>query len=735
MSSNNKKLNYESYIYKGMPISELESYARDMEELYYATMSSTSWKVTAPLRAIMRTFNSVTDKFRCDENNISKINIFDILQQESITLSKSNNNEIELTIPNELSVSIIIPSDNLKNITTCVEELTKSTTYSNYDIVVVTNSNTAKQLSDKFAHQNKLNICIYDKPFNFSAKCNEGAAVASGDVLCFYNDDVYPINKDWLEQMLEALSLPNIGGVNPIQMSDKNTVLNAGIVLGTPGLHTFAFNGMKYRVSGRHKPNANMIRDISALSGACLLIKKQIFNEIGKFDATNTPNSFSDIEISLRLRETGYRCVFTPYALMHHENKITWRKTDKPDKAFLYMMEKWGKYFANDLCFSDNMKVEYGIAPTSDMYKYYAPEKMAPRKPGGRDILVVSHDLLRTGAPIVLVDMVRVVLENGDWPVVVSPIDGPLRQGYLDMGVTVIIDKSIYHTIESDLFPFEYVARNFDLVVINTLAAGRAVLALHNSLPPILWWIHESSTGYNEFKHCLPDKLSDKTKAYVPSEYCANSLKNAGLLYNLGRLKFGISDYALNVEQNDNQEAVTFLMVGAIDYRKAHDVLINALNYIDKGVIKKAQFIIIGSVNDLEIHKVCMAAKDKYGNVFLHDSMPREEVLHWYSKADCLLLPSREDPLPVVAIEAMMCSLPAVCSDQTGTADYITHYENGLIFPSEDAKALAEHITYAIEQRDKMAQMGRKARTDIYEKYFTMEKFRESILNAIDEVM
>jgi len=272
-----------------------------------------------------------------------------------------------------------------------------------------------------------------------------------------------------------------------------------------------------------------------------------------------------------------------------------------------------------------------------------------------------------------------------------------------------------------------------EVIIPSNTFIATALAVTYTGASPVL--IDPDIRTYNICANDLEKGLSDKTKAYVPSEYCANSLKNAGLLYNLGRLKFGISDYALNVEQNDNQEAVTFLMVGAIDYRKAHDVLINALNYIDKGVIKKAQFIIIGSVNDLEIHKVCMAAKDKYGNVFLHDSMPREEVLHWYSKADCLLLPSREDPLPVVAIEAMMCSLPAVCSDQTGTADYITHYENGLIFPSEDAKALAEHITYAIAHRDKMAQMGRKARTDIYEKYFTMEKFRESILNAIDEVM
>ena len=725
-SSNNKKPYYESYVYRGMPTSELEAYAKEMEASYYATISSTSWKITAPLRSIMQTLNSISVKFRRKGGSNAKINLFDVLQQESLTLGKNDPNKVKLTIPNDLSVSIIIPSDNLKNITICIEQLIKNTTYPNYDIIVVTNSNTAKQISVKYTKLNKLSICHYDKPFNFSDKCNEGAMVASGAVLCFYNDDVCPISKDWLERMLETFSLPNVGGVNPLQMSDKNTILNAGIVLGTPGLHTFVFNGMEYKSPRQHKPSAQMIRNVSALSGACLLIKKDVFNKIGKFDATNTPNSFSDIDISLRLREVGYRCVFTPYAQMLHDNKVTWRNSDKPDKTFIYIMEKWGTYFAND---------PYFAPPPLDLYKFYAPTNIALGKPTGRDILFVSHDLLRTGAPIVLMDMVRVVLENGDWPVVVSPIDGPLRQEYLDMGVTVIIDKSIYHTIESDLFPFEYVARNFDLVVVNALAAGRTVLALDESLPPVLWWIHESATGYNEFKHCLPDKLSNKTKAYVPSEYCAISLSNSGLSYNFGRLKYGIPDYALDEKQNNNKAAVTFLMVGAIDYRKAHDILINALNYIDNDIIKKAHFVIIGSVNNLEIHKILVDAKDKYHNISLHDSMPREKLRDWYSKADCLILPSREDPLPVVALEAMMCSLPVICSNQTGTADYITHYENGIIFPSEDAKALAEHITYAVENRDKLAQMGHKAREEIYEKHFTMEKFEESVLRTIDEIV
>ena len=109
--------------------------------------------------------------------------------------------------------------------------------------------------------------------------------------------------------------------------------------------------------------------------------------------------------------------------------------------------------------------------------------------------------------------------------------------------------------------------------------------------------------------------------------------------------------------------------------------------------------------------------------------MPREKLFEWYNKADCLIVPSREDSLPVVATEVMMFSKPVICSDTTGTAEYITQYINGIIFPSEDYAALADEITFAINNRAKMTEIGYNARKHIYEKHFTMEKFKERVLD------
>ena len=363
-------------------------------------------------------------------------------------------------------------------------------------------------------------------------------------------------------------------------------------------------------------------------------------------------------------------------------------------------------------------------------------------KGAGRNILFVTHYLHNNGAPIVLMYMAKTVLENGDFPVIVSPIDGPLRQKYLDLGIPVIIDESIYHTTNTDFSDFESFSKTFDLVIINSLASGRASIALYNSSTPVIWWIHESPVALKEYKHCLPDRLSANIKTFTVSDYSANSLNSAGLSYDFGRLVYGTPDYAATLslslsklEKNNSDDEIVFLTIGSLEYRKAQDVIISALPYIEKDLLNKAKFVFIGSSHDSRIKKMCLLAGSEYRNIAVLENLSSTELLEWYIKSDCLILPSREDPLPVVATEAMLFSKPVICSDKTGTADYITPLENGLIFPSEDSKALAEHITYAIDNRAKMAQMGHRARKGIYEKYFTINTFKENVLTTINNVL
>jgi glycosyltransferase involved in cell wall biosynthesis len=175
-----------------------------------------------------------------------------------------------------------------------------------------------------------------------------------------------------------------------------------------------------------------------------------------------------------------------------------------------------------------------------------------------------------------------------------------------------------------------------------------------------------------------------------------------------------MADYAPGITRDAKRETVLFLILGSIERTKGQDVLVHALKHLDKGVIEKAEFTIIGSSNDSDVMSLCESAAVEYGNFAIYDSIPREELRKWYEKADCLIIPSREDTVSLVGVEAAMFSVPIISSDSVGLAGYLEHNETGLVFPSEDCKALAENIAFAIDNRDKMAEMGRKARKEVY---------------------
>jgi len=645
---------------------------------------------------------------------------------------KNGINDARPILPDNLKVSIIIPTDSIENIQKSIQDILSNTSYLNFEIIVVTGTSTAEKLLLAYPSLDQLIICYYNKdgPFNFSDKCNYGVSKASGDVICFYNDDAIPVNKEWLERLLEVIILPGVACVGPLLLWNDGTIQSAGIITGTPGLADNAFSNVNANNNISFPYDFHFIRDVSILSGACIAFKKEIFLKINGFDINNFSNGFSDMDICFRIKEEGYRCVYTPYSIVCHDSRNTWRIKRKPDKSYPMFLYKWGKYCVRDPYFTDNMKKHY-YSTYNYLCKINVPISNLRDKKNGRDILFVVHCLERVGAPIVLLDMVRILIDNGDSPVIMSSSDGPLKQEFLNLGVNVILDKSFQYT-----FPvFEYFARNFDLVVVNTLGCGKAITALNGSFVPVLWWIHESQYLINAYKEFIPAEIGKNIKIFAVSNYSAKSLIHGGLKYNYGILPYGISDISFKDNEIKKDNKFLILTIGSIYPRKGQDVLLKAIKTLDKNIFSQAVFVFIGGSIENKIYNKLLKFMKKNKNVVCLPLMPRDELWQWYIKADCLIVPSRSDPLPVVATEAMMFSKPVICSDQTGTADYITQHENGIIFKSKDHIALANSITFAVNNRDKMIEMGHKARNDIYEKHFSLNIFKERILKLINEVI
>jgi O-antigen biosynthesis protein len=643
-----------------------------------------------------------------------------------VALPLAHANCVRIALPAEsIRVSIIIPSDSVQDLRSVLRAIQEQTDYPNYEVVVVCNGPLAERLEDEFFDWPPLRFIKYNKKYNFSDKCNEGALGASGEIVIFYNDDVFPMQRDWIERLIEYLWVPGVGGVSPKLIHADDSIQYAGMISGTPGLCGTAYNNLPKDASDAFLSMHKYVRNVSILSGACCAFWKDVFWKVGAFDAVHTPDGHSDMDLSYKLIESGYRCVYTPYALLRHIGNHSWGSKRHKYKADIYALKRWGALVSRDPCFTDTMKrVLYHDFRFS--YRIHAehidPQKTYP----GPDILFVSHELSLTGAPRMLFYAARLVRQNGGFPVVVAPADGPLREEMVRAGIVVIIDESICHSH----FLFERFARNFDVAVVNSIALTEVVRQL-SAIPILrtLWWFHEAQS-LSHFLRKVPGVQWERIRPLCVSEY-AKSFVPQGIdvevLYN------GIPDEPVEPVIRDSAGPLTFILSGTIEPRKGQDIFVDAVALLPLPVRQQCRFVLTGKLwdmnrnfwSDIEL-KIANLPEIKYLGTLDHQSQ-----LNLMAAADVVLCCSRDDPFPLVVMEAAMLSKPAILSDCVGLFEVLDG-ESCFVFESESAPSLAEHLLAAYECRSDLKRMGMAARRK-FEQELTLEVFGRRFSALISE--
>ncbi|MEY2490179.1 MAG: hypothetical protein QOC70_2121, partial [Verrucomicrobiota bacterium] len=387
-------------------------------------------------------------------------------------------------------VSVIIPTDSPTRAQICLHDLLRNTKYPDLEIVIVTNSRLLESLQGLETPNAAVRFVPYDKPFNFSEKCNLGAAAATGERFIFFNDDVETAQPGWIQNLIEPLENPEVGAVAPKLLYETGKIQHAGLVMGVRGLAGTAFH-QRAADSTEHFNLAQSLRDVAALSAACLAMRRDDFVRVGGFDAVNTPIAHSDIDLCFKVREAGLRCVYTPYATLSHaghvsigveEEKETARRRDK---ASIYLLKRWPRYTTHDPYFTDNMR-DWLYSDSPARIRMTASDRTATLE-SSPDLLFLSHDLSLSGAPMMLFHAATWCQHNGIFVLVIAPEDGPLGEKLKAEGIPVIIDPLIETGHES----FAKFARDFDCVIANTIRSGAAVRALKGENVPIAWWVHE----------------------------------------------------------------------------------------------------------------------------------------------------------------------------------------------------------------------------------------------------
>jgi GT2 family glycosyltransferase len=232
-------------------------------------------------------------------------------------------------------ISIIIPNkDNNEELQRCVASILEKSSYKNFEILILeNNSQEAATFSvyKELQKSQKVQVIEYtQQPFNFSSINNFGAHHANGSILLFMNNDMEVINSDWLEHMLEYVIRPEVGVVGAKLYYLDDTIQHGGVIIGIRGI---AGHAHKYapRTSSGYFNRLMLLQNLSAVTAACLMIRRKVFEGIGGFDS-NFRLAFGDIDFCMKVRENGYLVVWTPYSELYHYESLTRGFEDTEEK-------------------------------------------------------------------------------------------------------------------------------------------------------------------------------------------------------------------------------------------------------------------------------------------------------------------------------------------------------------------------------------------------------------------
>jgi glycosyltransferase involved in cell wall biosynthesis len=271
-------------------------------------------------------------------------------------------------------VSIIIPTRNgFELLNRCLESIDKKTIYRKYEVLVVDNQSDDPNLLEYLAQlerDRRIRILRYDAPFNYAAVNNFAVQNAEGEIVALLNNDLEVIAPDWLEEMVSYATQPDIGAVGAMLYYPNDTIQHAGVVLGigspAPGVAAHVYKKCPRGFRGQSS-RALLCQNISAVTAACLVVRRRVFEEVGGLDDKNLPIAFNDIDFCLRIRESGYRNLWTPYAELYHYESAsrgyenTPAKRDRFEKEKQYMKQRWGNLLVNDPAYNPNLAL--GRAP------------------------------------------------------------------------------------------------------------------------------------------------------------------------------------------------------------------------------------------------------------------------------------------------------------------------------------------------------------------------------------
>lgn len=289
---------------------------------------------------------------------------------------------VDYQVTNNEPVTIIIPTRNMhKLLRDCISSIESLTTYGNYQFLIIDNGSddpvTLEYLDSLGAN---ARVIRDESRFNFAYLMNMAVRESQTDLICFLNNDVEVISPTWLTELVSVISQPNVGVVGAKLLYDDRTIQHGGVILGIGGVAGHAHKFFGADDGGYY--DRNMCRqELSAVTAACMLTRKSIFQSVGGMEEKSLKVAFNDVDYCLKVRTAGHKVVWTPHAqLLHHESKSRGHE-DSPEKVRRFqqetdwMLDRWNSALCRDPAYNINLSLQFEDFSLRDEVPYFNLER------------------------------------------------------------------------------------------------------------------------------------------------------------------------------------------------------------------------------------------------------------------------------------------------------------------------------------------------------------------------
>jgi glycosyltransferase involved in cell wall biosynthesis len=389
------------------------------------------------------------------------------------------------------------------------------------------------------------------------------------------------------------------------------------------------------------------------------------------------------------------------------------------DRSDLGLVKKWSNYISYDPYFTPEMR-DILYVDSQEVFSFKPNTKNVDSALG--HVLIVSHDLSSSGAPKIVFDLARMLIDEGYAVIVASPSEGSFSSKLDEIGAGVIIDPVCFHGEW-----FREFARTFDRVICNTIVCWPLVasVARHTRLD---WYVHESNL-IDEILARSPDLLVALKSAH---QILAGSRLTEERLFKIGIeshvLPYGIEPHAPSQLAERRMVVGVF---GSFEPRKGQDLAVLGMLQLDKRVRRKVEMRLFGRTLDRDFRRAVADFASEDEAIVLRGELSIERYYAELNDVDVVLIPSRDDTLPLVSLDTLALGKVLICSSTTGTAEYLTPGVSGIVLDHNSPAEIAEVLDRLVSDPKLRVSLGKGAAV-LFRKMFTVGAFQKRVRSVMN---